>query len=1186
MTHPQPRSEAARQLDRRLQQQLRWLRVRIVARAALVLAGGWLLLLAAAALALGGLERIGEPAAWTLRAVALAAAAWVLVVELVLPLRRISGLGPFAAELERHGAWGNVLAAATQFRLGEIPSGASPALVDEILARAARDTENDALARRVPLPDLATHFGFALLGLVAFGLIALAAPERVGRAASVALHPGALAKVTPASGIYAVSGDLRVPVGDPVVLRARDFTGTDVEPVLEVDRTGGLWQEVPIDPADVDDDGAWRTLRIEIPVVEDPFRYRFRRGTVTSAAHTVGIHERPVVTTVRLELEPPAYSGRPPRTLDDPAGAITALTGTRVRLEGRSSSELSAAHRLEAGAAAPVPMEVDGKAFADTFTVLADREFRLDLVDRDGFAGEALTVYRIVAEPDLPPSVEVLAPAEDRPLERDLRLPVSAVAADDVGLARLELIWRHDGADSWNRIDLLSGSDPAVVDLRRDSGEDDVAVDFVWDVGQIDLLPGDDVVYALEATDNNARVGGQTTRSQLWRLRLPTIAELFEEDRGERARSDDDLRDLLTEGRDLQDDLERLNRELLKNPDPEWQKKEEIRETLERQEELRENLRDAADELRRQMEDFQRDNAGSMETLEKMEMIQDLLQELKDDQSLQAWLEAMQDAMDELSPMEIQRQMEDSLARQEEFNRRLDRTIELLKELDRERRMSDLVEETNEYLERQRELADQTRPEDARDRSSAEADSATTPGGEQPPADEPAGETGEMDQSGEQLAQPETPTDEELAELQQRLREEVERLEERVQEELERLQSESPDGESQSPTAEEMKKALEEALEQLQQQKPSEPMGEASDQLAEGDREEAGEKQEEAGERLLNLYKVLMQGQSMMQQASGKAAGQKLQQTAFDLLQLSHRQEVVVDALVDGARGQNMRPLTREQSRISRATDKLDRDLSEMARQNFNIPERLLGALRQLVDLSEATGEELEYGRAGRSRESARDVMGDMNELVTALLTAAQSANGSGGGGAMPSPSEQMRQMAEEQGRINGMTQDLRRRLEQGLSADERRELAEMQARQMALREQLQKMREQLDDERRVLGDLDELGRSMEKVEGDLGEGDLTDDLQRQQENILSRLLDAERSIRERDFAQRRESQEGQQLFGEQSGEDRLAGEEDRESALRRYTAPERAPEAWREDVRRYFRSIQRELDARKGGGR
>ena len=52
--------------------------------------------------------------------------------------------------------------------------------------------------------------------------------------------------------------------------------------------------------------------------------------------------------------------------------------------------------------------------------------------------------------------------------------------------------------------------------------------------------------------------------------------------------------------------------------------------------------------MRSQLEDFERDNAGRLETLEKMETVQELLEQLKDDESLQAYLDAMRDAMDQL----------------------------------------------------------------------------------------------------------------------------------------------------------------------------------------------------------------------------------------------------------------------------------------------------------------------------------------------------------------------------------------------------------------------------------------------------------------------------------------------------------------------------------------------------------
>ena len=240
--------------------------------------------------------------------------------------RRIAGLSAFATELERHGAWANVLSAATQFRLGGIPPGASSELVDEILARAARSTAHEPLARRVPLPDLGTHLGFALLALFVFMMAALLGPGRIVQATAILLDPGLLRSTIPDSGIYVTSGDLQVPPGDMVMLSARDFTGGGEPAVVEIDRTGGLWQPTEIDAGRIVDTGVWREMEFEVGVVEDPFRYRFRRGTVTSKARTVSIRERPVVTHVRLELSPPAYSSRPVRTIENPAGAVGSAT--------------------------------------------------------------------------------------------------------------------------------------------------------------------------------------------------------------------------------------------------------------------------------------------------------------------------------------------------------------------------------------------------------------------------------------------------------------------------------------------------------------------------------------------------------------------------------------------------------------------------------------------------------------------------------------------------------------------------------------------------------------------------------------------------------------------------------------------------------------------------------------------
>jgi hypothetical protein len=360
--------------------------------------------------------------------------------------------------------------------------------------------------------------------------------------------------------------------------------------------------------------------------------------------------------------------------------------------------------------------------------------------------------------------------------------------------------------------------------------------------------------------------------------------------------------------------------------------------------------------------------------------------------------------------------------------------------------------------------------------------------------------------------------------------------------------------------------------------KPSESMDDAGEKLDQGKRQEANQSQREAMARLLHLYQVLTDGMEGMQQASGKAAFEKLQQTAFDLLDLSHGEENVVDGLRGSIRGQRMQPIARQHARVTRSTTRLSDSLHDLAQKNFRIPERLLSEMRGLVDLLDEGTDELKLARTRRARDLANEAMARMNRTVISLLTAAQNAQGQGGGGSQPTPSQQMQQMSEEQSRLNGMTQELRRKMKQGFSEEEKRQLAELHQRQQALRQQLDSMRKQLDDERRVLGDLDDLGKSMEEVAEDLGAGRLTDQTQRQQDKILSRLLDAQRSVRERDFAKRREARGAEELFRPQLGVELPNSTQDENGRLRRWRAPDVAPHAYREDVRRYFRSLDEKL--------
>ena len=78
--------------------------------------------------------------------------------------------------------------------------------------------------------------------------------------------------------------------------------------------------------------------------------------------------------------------------------------------------------------------------------------------------------------------------------------------------------------------------------------------------------------------------------------------------------------------------------------------------------------------------------------------------------------------------------------------------------------------------------------------------------------------------------------------------------------------------------------------------------------------------------------------------------------------------------------------------------------------------------------------------------------------------------------------------------------------------------------------EQLQREAAASGELNKMLGDLSRVAQDMREVQTDLANGSASSETMKRQERILSRLLDAQRSTRERDFEQKRRSEAGKNV--------------------------------------------------------
>jgi hypothetical protein len=119
-----------------------------------------------------------------------------------------------------------------------------------------------------------------------------------------------------------------------------------------------------------------------------------------------------------------------------------------------------------------------------------------------------------------------------------------------------------------------------------------------------------------------------------------------------------------------------------------------------------------------------------------------------------------------------------------------------------------------------------------------------------------------------------------------------------------------------------------------------------------------------------------------------------------------------------------------------------------------------------------------------------------------------------------------MDKISEGQKGLNGEMKKMKEGLEQGEGGTSK-EYAQMAAKQAALRKALRDMQNQKLSQGQGSKELEEILEQMDKIETELVNKRLTNEMLKRQEEILTRLLESERAEREKEYDNKRESKTG-----------------------------------------------------------
>lgn len=208
-----------------------------------------------------------------------------------------------------------------------------------------------------------------------------------------------------------------------------------------------------------------------------------------------------------IRYEYPAYTGWESKVVSGADGSIRAIKGTVATIRARSQPALSNARLQVDNNAIPATLADDRKIEA-RITMMQPGRYR---IFADGKSGEKFVesaAHTIEIIPDSYPDVEIITPATDQEVEEAGVLALEFAAKDDFGLKELSVVYS------------LGGKEARVPVVSPEAGQREVSGAYTWDLARLDLRPGDEVRYYLEAQDNDAVSGPKKGVSRTWKISI------------------------------------------------------------------------------------------------------------------------------------------------------------------------------------------------------------------------------------------------------------------------------------------------------------------------------------------------------------------------------------------------------------------------------------------------------------------------------------------------------------------------------------------------------------------------------------------------------------------------------------------------------------------------------------------
>ena len=408
----------------------------------------------------------------------------------------------------------------------------------------------------------------------------------------------------------------------------------------------------------------------------------FMQGAdVRSADYELNVIPKPAIVDFQTALSYPVYTSKKNESLAN-EGDLVVPEGTYIKWLFNTQNVDSLYFVVENHKMVVVPDE-NGRASL-TYRALHSFDYSFYADNKFNLSSDSLK-YAVSTIPD---AVPIISAVELRDSALFDRLLFQGKIKDDYGFSRLVFkMVKTNEKDT-------SSKDITTVDLALTS---DVVQDFYYstDLSEIELAPGDKLVYYFEVWDNDAIHGPKSASSQKFEVSIPSAKELDNILERNSSEAQHSAQKSISELKKMQQDINELMRKMVDKKDLDWQDKKDLAELAKKQKEIKQMLQQIQSQLLENKQLEQKFKDQSEQLLQKQQELDRLMNEVLNDE-MKKMMQEMDKLMQEMDKKKVQEQLEKMKMDNENLEKQIDQNIELMKRLEVEKNVEELAEKTEQ----------------------------------------------------------------------------------------------------------------------------------------------------------------------------------------------------------------------------------------------------------------------------------------------------------------------------------------------------------------------------------------------------------------------------------------------------------------------------------------------------------